>query len=177
MKTFFSIVTILHCALAWGQDKPLNSYDVVWNAPSKNSSESMPCGGGDIGLNVWVENGELLIYVSRSGTFDENNALLKAGRLRISMQPNLLEGATFEQKLNLNDGHITIKGTKGSQKVNIDIWVDVFRPVSHIAINSSVAVTTSVSFENWRHQDRAISGRENNSNAYKWTSHLDIRTS
>ena len=29
-----------------------------WTTPSKNSSESMPCGGGDIGMNVWVENGD-----------------------------------------------------------------------------------------------------------------------
>ena len=31
--------------------------DYEWRTPSKNSSESMPCGGGDIGMNVWVEGG------------------------------------------------------------------------------------------------------------------------
>ena len=36
--------------------------NVVWNTPSRNSSESMPCGGGDIGMNVWVENGDILFY-------------------------------------------------------------------------------------------------------------------
>jgi len=40
----------------------------------------MPCGGGDTGLNVWVENGDLLCYVQRSGCFDENNQYLKFGR-------------------------------------------------------------------------------------------------
>ena len=40
----------------------------------------MPCGGGDIGMNVWVEEGDVLFYLSRSGTFDENNCLLKQGR-------------------------------------------------------------------------------------------------
>ena len=44
-----------------------NSYDITWNTQSRNSSESMPCGGGDIGLNVWVEAGDILFYVSRSG--------------------------------------------------------------------------------------------------------------
>jgi hypothetical protein len=58
-------------------------YNVVWNSPSKNSSESMPCGGGDVGLNVWVEDGDILFYLSKSGTFDENNTLLKLGRVRI----------------------------------------------------------------------------------------------
>ena len=32
------------------------SYNVVWTSQSRNSSESMPLGGGGIGLNVWVEN-------------------------------------------------------------------------------------------------------------------------
>ena len=42
----------------------------------------MPVGGGSIGMNVWVENGDLLFYVNRSGHFDENNTLLKVGRFR-----------------------------------------------------------------------------------------------
>jgi hypothetical protein len=37
-----------------------DSYNVVWTTPSRNSSESMPVGGGDIGLNVWSENSELV---------------------------------------------------------------------------------------------------------------------
>jgi hypothetical protein len=35
----------------------LAPYNVVWTSQSKDSSESMPCGGGDTGMNVWVENG------------------------------------------------------------------------------------------------------------------------
>ena len=34
--------------------------DYVWTSASKNSSESMPCGGGSIGMNVWVEDGDIL---------------------------------------------------------------------------------------------------------------------
>ena len=52
--------------------------DYVWKTPSRNSSESMPCGGHDIGMNIWVENGDLLFYIAQSGWFDENNTLLKA---------------------------------------------------------------------------------------------------
>ena len=36
-------------------------------------------------MNVWVEDGELLFYVSRSGTFDEHNTLLKQGRVRVTL--------------------------------------------------------------------------------------------
>jgi len=51
----------------------LGAYNVVWDTPSKDASESMPCGGGDIGLNVWVENGDILFYMQRSGSLAENN--------------------------------------------------------------------------------------------------------
>ncbi|MDB5010357.1 MAG: hypothetical protein JWQ06_1146, partial [Mucilaginibacter sp.] len=61
------------------QQDELKAYNLVWNSQSKNSGESMPCGGGDIGLNVWVENGELYFYIAKSGTFDENNTFLKLG--------------------------------------------------------------------------------------------------
>ena len=35
-------------------------YDVVWSSPSQSngSASSMPLGGGDVGLNVWAENGK-----------------------------------------------------------------------------------------------------------------------
>ncbi|MEO5996920.1 MAG: DUF5703 domain-containing protein [Chitinophagaceae bacterium] len=48
------------------QPPPIKVYSVSWTSQSKNSSESMPCGGGDIGLNVWVENGEVLFYHHRT---------------------------------------------------------------------------------------------------------------
>ncbi|GAK35606.1 hypothetical protein JCM15093_710 [Bacteroides graminisolvens DSM 19988 = JCM 15093] len=83
--------------------------NVVWNTPSRNSSESMPCGGGDIGLNVWVENGDLLFYISRSGTFDEHNCQLKQGRVRMRLTPNpfaVKDG--FRQELKLNDGYVEV---------------------------------------------------------------------
>ncbi|MDY3674353.1 MAG: DUF5703 domain-containing protein, partial [Prevotella sp.] len=37
----------------------------TWTTQSDNSSGSMPCGGHDIGMNVWVERGDLLVYLSR----------------------------------------------------------------------------------------------------------------
>ena len=76
MKKNVLIIALLSaCLLAWSQPK-----DYVWTTPSKNSSESMPCGGCDVGMNVWMEDGDVLFYLSRSGSFDENNTLLKAGR-------------------------------------------------------------------------------------------------
>jgi hypothetical protein len=73
--------------------------DYVWTTQSRNSSESMPCGGGDIGMNVWVEGGDLLVYISRSGMFDDNNTLLKAGRIRITLTP---QSVCFSERFSAN---------------------------------------------------------------------------
>ena len=101
---------------SFAQSKELDSYNVVWKSPGKNASESMPCGGGDIGLNVWVEKGDLLIYIARSGNFDENNALLKSGRLRIHLSPNIFEGNHFIQELHLQQGYLTVTAKSREQK-------------------------------------------------------------
>jgi hypothetical protein len=62
-------------------------YNITWNTESRNSSESMPLVSGDIGCNVWVENGDLLLYVQRSGSLSENGEYLKMGRFRIQLNP------------------------------------------------------------------------------------------
>lgn len=137
----------------------------------------MPVGGGDIGLNVWVENGDILFYVARSGTFDENNSLLKQGRVRIKLSPNPFEnGASFKQELILKDGYVNINGSKGNLSSDIKIWVDVFNPVVHVEINSSTPVITTASYESWRHQDRRLKGKENNQNSYKWAPQGEVKT-
>ncbi len=126
------------------------SYNPVWTTQSKDASESMPCGGGSIGLNVWVENNNLLIYISKSDAFEENNTLNKLGRLRISISPNPFENAGFRQELKLNDGYINISLLKGSEKTELKIWVDVFRPVVHVDMESSIARTLTATYESWR---------------------------
>src|SRR5690606_38855064 len=87
-KYLLILLLLFRAGLVIGQDAKLDTYNVVWISQSKNAAESMPLGGGDIGCNVWVENDELLLYFSKSGAFDENNAFLKSGRLRIKLAPN-----------------------------------------------------------------------------------------
>ena len=72
-------------SLAVAATVPPAEYNVVWDSPSKDSSESMPAGGGDIGLNVWVENGDILFYIQRSGSLAETNEYLKLGRVRLRL--------------------------------------------------------------------------------------------
>ena len=114
----------------------------------------MPCGGGDIGLNVWLEKGELLCYLQRSGCFDENNQYLKLGRLRVRLDPNpFADGTVFRQELKLREGYVEITGKKGDLQARINVWADVFHPVVHIEIDSSQPVQASVAYENWRQAD------------------------
>ena len=80
----------------------------------------MPCGGGDIGLNVWVEHGELYVYMAQSGCFDENNALLKPGRLHVKCTPNAFEGDYFKQELKLEEGFIQIDGRNKKLAVQLN---------------------------------------------------------
>lgn len=128
----------------------------------------MPCGGGDIGMNVWVENGDLLIYVARSGSFNEDNAMMKSGRIRIKCTPNPFDGKIFKQELHLQEGFVTVEGENHGVKVTVKIWADVFKPVAHIDINSSKKINVTAAYESWRYQDRIIKARENYANSWKW---------
>ena len=139
--------------------------DYVWHSPSRNSSESMPCGGGDIGMNVWVEGGELLIYISRSGAYDQHNTLLKQGRLRIRMGDGWAAGTDFRQVLHLNEGYVEVAA--GEDKVIV--WADLFSPTIHIETESRRAVECSVAYENWRYRPRPFRTGEPKQNSLKWS--------
>jgi hypothetical protein len=136
----------------------LDSYNVIWNCQSEKSPDSMPVGGGDIGLNVWVENNELLFYIARSGTFDENNQMLKLGRVRIKIAPNpFIEGGEFRQELKLRQGYIEISGKNpGTVAARVKVWVEVFRPVIHVELNSDTPVVMDSQFECWRTAPREL---------------------
>lgn len=136
--------------------------DLVWHTQSANSSESMPCGGGSIGMNVWVENGDIMFYLSRSGCFDENNTLLKAGRFRIRLYGN--KGDAFIQRLCLKDGFVEIE----MGDATVSIWADVFHPVAHVDVNSKRPVTTEVFYESWRYRNRSITHKESFQTSYKF---------
>src|SRR6476659_3559632 len=117
-----SVLILLFSFTSYPQSE-LDNCNITWNSQSKNSGESMPCGGGDIGLNVWVENGELFFYIAKSGAFDENNSLLKLGRVRIKLSPNPFDGQEFQQQLVLKEGRVNIKASNGKLTANISIWV------------------------------------------------------
>ncbi|MDR3328834.1 MAG: DUF5703 domain-containing protein [Prevotellaceae bacterium] len=144
-------------------------YSEVWTSQSANASESMPCGGGDVGLNVWAEGGELLFYIARSGAFDEGNALLKLGRVRLRFAPNpFAEGGDFRQELLPEDGYVKVCGASGGLSAEVSIWVDVHRPIVHVEVQSSRPLQLTAGYETWRYEDRPLAGKAANAGSYKW---------
>jgi len=119
-------------------------------------------------MNVWVENNDLLIYIARSGSFNEHNALMKSGRLRIKMFPDPFRGKMFKQQLHLNEGYISVEGKSKEVKVIVKIWADVYSPVAHVEIRSNKKIAVEACYESWRYQDRIIKSRENFGNSWKW---------
>jgi hypothetical protein len=151
----------------------LENYNPIWKTQSNNASESMPLGGGDVGLNVWVEKGDLYFYFSRSGTFDEHNTLLKLGRVKVSLMPNpFKDNESFYQELVLKDGYILI----AQNNTKIKLWVDVFKPVIHLDLESKNPLKMTASYESWRHKNRDSRGKANNANSYKWAPQGEIIT-
>ena len=146
--------------------------DYVWTSPSRNASESMPCGGHDIGMNVWVEQGDLLFYIAQSGWFDENNTLLKAGRWRLHIDGQPFMGRDFEQRLCLDEGCIYIKG--GGTEVRL--WADVQEPVVFVTTQSRRQRTATLSYESWRYRDRPVTKAECQQCSYKWVIPKDCHT-
>lgn len=150
------------------QEFNLKDYNVSWTTQSKNSSESMPVGGGDIGLNVWVENGELLLYLGKTGAFDENNTLLKLGRVRLHLYPNPFADGKFHQELQLDKGHIVLRGESKGVKAEVLVWVDVFNPNVHLEVSANQKIKVEAAYESWRFQDLFPKKKENNANSWKW---------
>ena len=129
----------------------LNDYDVVWDSPGKGSSDSMPLGNGDIGLNVWTEpNGDLLFYISKTDSWGDNSRLLKVGKIRVHIEPAPPKGAEgFEQKLCLKDASVYVRY---GEALELKVWVDANHPVIHVASTSDKPVAMTASVELWRNQ-------------------------
>jgi len=166
-------LVLLICFSIKAQIPTLKNYNQIWTTQSNNASESMPLGGGNIGVNVWVEQGDLYYYFSKSGTFDEHNTLLKLGRVKVELTPNPFDGYDdFHQELILKDGYVKVS----QNDTEVKLWVDVFHPVIHVDVKSKQVLDMKASYESWRYKNRKVEGRANNANSYKWAPQGDIIT-
>ena len=103
-----------------GAAEMVSRYNMVWTNPRTNAAGSMPCGGEDIGLNVWVENGDLFFYMSQGGMFDEHNQLQKAGRVRLHISSDPLRSSHFTQELCLQEAGVQVNMI-GLQKMLLQV--------------------------------------------------------
>ena len=143
----------------------LTPYNVDWSTPSADYNGSMPLGNGDIGLNVWCQpDNDLIFYISKTDAWSESGRLLKLGRMRVGLTPNpFASGQPFHQQLNLRNGEILITAGSRSNAVTLRVWVDANHPAICVDGHSSQPSNWRVDFETWRTADRTLTGGEKNS--------------
>ena len=134
----------------------LSAYDQVFTDMDSTSKDSMPIGNGSMASNVWVEeDGDLVLYLSRSDAYSEATRLLKVGRVRVSAQyedgSNVFSaGTAFEQKLVLEEGAIYITAGEGDKKVSFKLWIDGDYDVLELEASAAAPITLTVTNDLWR---------------------------
>lgn len=120
----------------------------------------MPLGNGDIAANVWTEpDGDILCYLAKNDAWDHLGRLIKVGRIRISLKPDLFDEGDFEQTLSLEDASIVISnGT-----IRIKLWCDAHWPRLVVEVNSKEPCEVRVKLDKWRSKERELSGQETHS--------------
>ncbi len=127
----------------------LERYNIVWTTPSKNSSESMPLAGGILGLNVWVQDGDICFLMGSPNCMDENGMQVKLGLVRLHFEPAVFE-KDFRQELRLTQSEILINGkTAAGSPVSVKLWCGVDKPVVHAEISGDEPVAVTATYETW----------------------------
>ena len=149
------LLAILTLGLAAGAaDKPgpipgFDAYNIAWDSQSKGSADSMPLAGHNLGLNVWVENNDLLFLIGSPNAMDENGMQVKLGLIRLHFDtPVFAKG--FRQELRLARSEIVASGqTDDGKPVTVTLWCAAQRPVVHAQLSSETPVILTVSYETW----------------------------
>jgi hypothetical protein len=79
-------------------------------------------GNGDLSANLWTEqNGDIVLLIGKSDTWNENGQLLKPGRVCVVLDPNpFTNSASFTQTLRLQTGDVELHSGNNFAR----IWVD-----------------------------------------------------
>ena len=96
----------------------LGAYDPVRTSPGADETGSFPMGIGNVGINLWAEetNG-LMFYLSRNAAWAEQMALCNLGRVRVALSPDpFRKGFPFRQELKLVDGRCEIEAGLGRRR-------------------------------------------------------------
>lgn len=153
----FAVYALLVRTAAAAPLPTLDAYNVVWDSPSRDVNGTMPLGNGDIGLNVWVQDGDLLFLIGKTDAWDENSINCKLARARIKITPNpFAAGQPFRQELRLRQGEIVIKAGPPGGEVTTRLWVDANQPVIRVETTGDQPVSQQVRLETWRNEQRVM---------------------
>lgn len=132
----------------------LQDYHVIWNTPGKDAADSMPTGNGDIGLNVWTDTtGDVLIYIGKTDSWDENGRLLKVGRIRLHLEPSpFVCPKQFRQELNLTESAVLLE----TESFQLKIWVDANRPAVYLEGRGENPRSVTTKLEIWRTEKKEL---------------------
>lgn len=161
-QAFLLVITLCTAPGALMASGGVSDYNVLCASPSTTSQSSMPLGNGDIGLNLWMEHDrDLVFYLSKTDTWDENGSLLKLGRIRVRLPEGTLAASrNYRQELRLNDGTIQIDVGVGTAATTIIVWIDPNAPDIHIDVQRQSAFNAIVAVEPWRLARRQLTGQE-----------------
>ncbi len=150
---------------------PNDPFTVLWETPSRDAAGSLPMGNGEVGINLWVdEGGSLFFYISRSDSLSEVSRLVKVGGVQIQFTPNPLNNAAlFKQLLLLREGICQITMGRGGKKLTLKVFVDVDQPVIHIVGSSTSPISVKATPICWRKESRTIQPGEDQLSA--WAMH------
>ena len=127
----------------------IESFNVTWNSPSRDSLDSMPLSGRlGAGANVWVQDGSIWLYLAHSGAYDEQGRLLKLGCVRLTPKDLELGETGFAQTLDPATGTISI--TQGDFRASL--WFAGETLV--FESESATAMPLEVAFGTWREKTK-----------------------
>lgn len=127
---------------------------IIWDTPSRNAGESMPVGGYDIGINVWFENGEILLYFGRSDSFDENNTLLKSGRIRVHFFHERIQ--FVRQIFRVQQGDVQVELKVDDSPLRVEVWCSQNQSCFSLHLETEKEILYGISYENWRYERKKI---------------------
>jgi alpha-L-fucosidase 2 len=131
----------------------LTAYDVVWDRAGHGSKDSMPAGNGDIGLNVWTEEGtgSVCVLIGKTDAWDDSGRLVKVGKVRVKVEPNPFgPGRRFSQRLHLADAAVEIVAGEGRNEARLKVWADANLPVVHVEARVPPPSVVTAAIEPWR---------------------------
>ena len=135
---------------AVGDEADPSTHDIVWTTASSTGARgALPLGNGECAASVWVEpNGDVLIYATKSDSFDELTSRDKLARLRVRFEPPMQTKATFSQHLFLQNASLVVKAL--DQGVIVEIFVDANASALRLRVTGQQKFTMSASLEVWR---------------------------